>query len=101
VRIIGATTLSEYKEFIQEDEALSRRFRTVQVNEPSIEERAAFSTACGRVSSATTRSASWMKRSKRRSRCRRAISGHLHLPDKVIGWLDTAAVAPKSIAAGK
>ena len=28
VRIIGATTLSEYKEFIQEDEALARRFRT-------------------------------------------------------------------------
>ena len=30
VRIIGATTLSEYKEFMQEDEALARRFRTVQ-----------------------------------------------------------------------
>ncbi len=28
VRIIGATTLSEYKEYIQEDEALARRFRT-------------------------------------------------------------------------
>ena len=38
VRIIGATTLSEYKEFIQEDEALARRFRTVQVAEPTIEE---------------------------------------------------------------
>src|SRR4051812_50219459 len=38
VRIIGATTLSEYKEFIQEDEALARRFRTVQVNEPTIEQ---------------------------------------------------------------
>ena len=41
VRIIGATTLSEYKEFIQEDEALARRFRTVQVDEPSIERDAA------------------------------------------------------------
>src|SRR5206468_11343479 len=38
VRIIGATTQSEYKEFIQEDEALARRFRTVQVNEPTIDE---------------------------------------------------------------
>src|SRR6266487_2928873 len=38
VRIIGATTLSEYKEFIQEDEALARRFRTVQVDEPTIEQ---------------------------------------------------------------
>jgi len=38
VRIIGATTLSEYKEFLQEDEALARRFRTVNVAEPTIEE---------------------------------------------------------------
>src|SRR4026209_2437253 len=38
VRMVGATTLSEYKEYIQEDEALARRFRTVQVCEPSIEE---------------------------------------------------------------
>ena len=38
VRMIGATTLSEYKEYIQEDEALARRFRTVQVAEPSIDE---------------------------------------------------------------
>ena len=37
VRIIGATTLSEYKEFIQEDEALARRFRTVHVAEPTID----------------------------------------------------------------
>ena len=38
VRIIGATTLSEYKEFIQEDEALARRFRTVKISEPSLDE---------------------------------------------------------------
>jgi ATP-dependent Clp protease ATP-binding subunit ClpA len=38
VRMIGATTLSEYKEYIQEDEALARRFRTVHVAEPSVEE---------------------------------------------------------------
>ena len=38
VRIVGATTLSEYKEFVQEDEALARRFRTVFVAEPSIDE---------------------------------------------------------------
>ncbi len=38
VRMIGATTLSEYKEYIQEDEALARRFRTVHVTEPDLEE---------------------------------------------------------------
>jgi hypothetical protein len=36
--MIAATTLSEYKEYIQEDEALARRFRCVTVCEPSIEE---------------------------------------------------------------
>ena len=38
MRIIGATTLSEYKEYIAEDEALARRFRLVKVVEPSISE---------------------------------------------------------------
>src|SRR5437899_11381475 len=38
IRMIAATTLSEYKEYIQEDEALARRFRCVQVCEPSLEE---------------------------------------------------------------
>src|SRR3954470_6625538 len=36
LRIIGATTLNEYKEYIGEDEALARRFRLVKVEEPSI-----------------------------------------------------------------
>jgi ATP-dependent Clp protease ATP-binding subunit ClpA len=38
LRIIGATTLTEYKEYIGEDEALSRRFRLVKVDEPTIDE---------------------------------------------------------------
>jgi ATP-dependent Clp protease ATP-binding subunit ClpC len=92
VRMIGATTLSEYKEYIQEDEALARRFRTVMVPEPSIDE---------------TRRILY----KLRPRLERNYSvkindsaieavlelsprymRHLHLPDKVIGWLDTASV---------
>src|SRR5207245_7711345 len=38
IRMVAATTLSEYKEYIQEDEALARRFRCVHVGEPSIDE---------------------------------------------------------------
>src|SRR4029078_2383579 len=38
LRIIGATTITEYKEYISEDEALARRFRLVKVAEPSIDE---------------------------------------------------------------
>jgi ATP-dependent Clp protease ATP-binding subunit ClpC len=92
VRIIGATTLSEYKEYIQEDEALARRFRTVQVAEPSIEQ---------------TRRILYHLRSRlERNYSVRILDEaidtalemsprymrHLHLPDKVIGWLDTASV---------
>jgi ATP-dependent Clp protease ATP-binding subunit ClpA len=92
VRIIGATTLSEYKEFIQEDEALARRFRTVHVAEPSIEQtRHILYSLRPRlernysvhiqdeaIETALEMSPRYMR--------------HLQLPDKVIGWLDTAAV---------
>ncbi|EED86034.1 predicted protein, partial [Postia placenta Mad-698-R] len=37
-RCIGATTLAEYREHIEKDGALERRFATVLVNEPTIEE---------------------------------------------------------------
>ncbi len=38
VRIIGATTTSEYKEFIENDRALSRRFQPVVIKEPSLDD---------------------------------------------------------------
>ena len=38
VRIIGATTLNEYRKYIEKDTALERRFQPVTVNEPSIAE---------------------------------------------------------------
>lgn len=34
IKIIGATTTEEYKEYIEKDKALSRRFQTVQIKEP-------------------------------------------------------------------
>ncbi len=34
---IGATTLSEYKKYIEKDSALERRFQPVKVDEPSVE----------------------------------------------------------------
>jgi ATP-dependent Clp protease ATP-binding subunit ClpA len=92
VRIIGATTLSEYKEFMQEDEALARRFRTVHVDEPSIEETRNIlynlrprleRNYSVRITDAAIETA--LEMSPRYMR-------HLQLPDKVIGWLDTAAV---------
>ena len=35
---IGATTLKEYREYIEKDRALERRFQPVMVNEPSVED---------------------------------------------------------------
>ena len=37
VRVIGATTLDEYKKYIEKDKALERRFQPVNVDEPSVE----------------------------------------------------------------
>jgi ATP-dependent Clp protease ATP-binding subunit ClpA len=92
VRMVGATTLSEYKEYIQEDEALARRFRTVLVGEPSIEEtrRILYSLRPRLERNYSVRLLdeaidTALEMSPRYQR-------HLHLPDKVIGWLDTAAV---------
>ncbi|HSL21513.1 MAG TPA: AAA family ATPase, partial [Vicinamibacterales bacterium] len=92
VRMIGATTLSEYKEYIQEDEALARRFRTVQVCEPTVEEtrrilynlrpRLERNYSVRVLDEAIDTALEMSPRYQR----------HLHLPDKVIGWLDTAAV---------
>ena len=92
VRIIGATTLSEYKEFMQEDEALARRFRTVHISEPTIEETRHIlynlrprleRNYSVRIKDDAIETA--LEMSPRYMR-------HLLLPDKVIGWLDTAAV---------
>jgi ATP-dependent Clp protease ATP-binding subunit ClpA len=92
MRIIGATTLSEYKEYIAEDEALARRFRTVKVDEPSLSETReillglrprlernySVTISDDAINTALEMAPKYIR--------------NLHLPDKAIGWLDTAAV---------
>ena len=92
IRMVAATTLSEYKEYIQEDEALARRFRCVMVCEPTIEEtrqilyhirpRLERNYSVRLLDEAIETALDLSPRYMR----------HLHLPDKVIGWLDTASV---------
>ncbi len=92
VRIIAATTTSEYKQYIDEDEALARRFRTVYIEEPTIEE----------ARNIIEQSKSQMEQDYSVKIDDSAIDTaiemalryerHLHLPDKVIGWIDTACV---------
>ena len=38
IQVIGATTLKEYRKYIEKDSALERRFQPVFVNEPSVSE---------------------------------------------------------------
>lgn len=38
LRLIGATTMDEYRKYIEKDKALERRFQPVMVDEPSVEE---------------------------------------------------------------
>ncbi len=38
LRCIGATTLDEYRKFIEKDKALERRFQPVMIDEPSVED---------------------------------------------------------------
>jgi ATP-dependent Clp protease ATP-binding subunit ClpA len=92
LRIIGATTLSEYREYIGEDEALARRFRLVKVDEPSIGETREILLGVRprlernysvKISDEAINTALEMAPKYIRN---------LHLPDKAIGWLDTAAV---------
>jgi ATP-dependent Clp protease ATP-binding subunit ClpC len=92
MRIIGATTISEYKEYIAEDEALARRFRLVKVVEPTISETREILLGLRprlernysvKISDDAINTALEMAPKYIRN---------LHLPDKAIGWLDTAAV---------
>src|SRR5256714_914981 len=92
MRIIGATTLTEYKEYIAEDEALARRFRLVKVAEPSLnetreillglrprlEKNYSVTISDDAINTALEMAPKYIR--------------NLHLPDKAIGWLDTAAV---------
>ncbi|MCA1573046.1 MAG: ATP-dependent Clp protease ATP-binding subunit [Acidobacteria bacterium] len=92
MRMIGATTISEYKEYIAEDEALARRFRLVKVVEPTISETREILLGLRprlernysvKISDDAINTALEMAPKYIRN---------LHLPDKAIGWLDTAAV---------
>src|SRR5690606_38971995 len=38
LRVVGATTLDEYRKYIEKDAALERRFQPVYVSEPSVED---------------------------------------------------------------
>lgn len=90
LRTIGATTWAEYKKYFEKDPALTRRFQTIQVVEPSEEDAASMLRALverleqhHQVKILDEAVVASVKLSKRYIPARQ-------LPDKAIGILDTA-----------
>ncbi|MHB1661656.1 MAG: AAA family ATPase [bacterium] len=92
VQIIGATTLSEYKEFIAEDEALARRFRLVNVHEPSAEDTKRILYGLKRRFEDTYGVEIENDALEESIRLSSRYSRSLRLPDKAIGWIDSGCV---------
>jgi len=93
LRVIGATTLAEYRKHIEKDAALERRFQTLFVEEPSPEDTIAILRGLKeryevhhgvRISDAAIVAAATLSS--------RYISGRF-LPDKAIDLVDEAAAA--------
>ncbi|HUN82711.1 MAG TPA: ATP-dependent chaperone ClpB [Phycisphaerae bacterium] len=91
LRCIGATTLEEYRQHIEKDKALERRFQTVYVGEPSVEDTIAILRGLKprydahhgvRIQDAALVAAATLSH--------RYITAR-HLPDKAIDLIDEAA----------
>jgi ATP-dependent Clp protease ATP-binding subunit ClpA len=92
VQIIGATTAAEHKMYVQEDEALARRFRVIDLKESSMEDTREILLGVRprleknynvKISDEALETA--LELSPR-------YMHSLRLPDKPITWLDTACV---------
>jgi len=92
---VGATTLKEYREYIEKDPALERRFQPILVEEPSIEDTVAILRGIKekyevhhgiRITDSALVAAATLSA--------RYISGRL-LPDKAVDLIDEAAAALK------
>jgi ATP-dependent Clp protease ATP-binding subunit ClpB len=91
LRMIGATTLDEYRKYIEKDSALERRFQPVYVDEPSVEDTIAILRGLKeryevhhgvRITDSALVAAAVLSD--------RYITGR-HLPDKAIDLIDEAA----------
>jgi ATP-dependent Clp protease ATP-binding subunit ClpC len=93
IQLIGATTIAEYRKYVERDAALERRFQPVTVEEPTLEE--AENILCGIVSK--------YEEHHRVTITREAISAAValsaryindrNLPDNAIDLIDEAAAA--------
>ncbi|MBG6108596.1 ATP-dependent Clp protease ATP-binding subunit [Frigoribacterium sp. CG_9.8] len=91
LRLIGATTLDEYRQYIEKDAALERRFQQVFVGEPSVEDTIAILRGLkGRYEAHHKVAIADSALVAAASLSNRYISGR-QLPDKAIDLVDEAA----------
>ena len=79
---VGATTLDEYRKYIEKDAALERRFQKVLVDEPSVEDTIAILRGLQERTRCTTASRSPTRRSSPRPSCRTATSPTASCPTR-------------------
>jgi ATP-dependent Clp protease ATP-binding subunit ClpB len=91
LHVIGATTLDEYRKYVEKDKALERRFQPVYVGEPSVEDTIAILRGLKeryevhhgvRITDAALVAAATLSN---------RYVGERHLPDKAIDLIDEAA----------
>ena len=91
LQVIGATTISEYRKHIEKDAALERRFQSVTVGEPSVED--ALKILCGLREKYETHHKLKISDEALRAAVELSIRyiADRYLPDKAIDLIDEAA----------
>ena len=64
LQCVGATTMNEYRKYIEKDAALERRFQTIKVDAPTVDEAIQILKVCARRTRRITKPSSLTKRSR-------------------------------------
>ena len=91
IQAIGATTLNEYKKYIEKDAALERRFQTVLVGEPGVEDAIAILKGLRDRYEAFHRAQITDEAIEAAVRMSHRYIADRYLPDKAIDLMDEAA----------
>ena len=93
LRAIGATTLNEYRKYIEKDAALERRFQTVFVGEPNVEDTIAILRGLKESTKCIMACASKIRRIVAAATLSHRYISDRFLPDKAIDLIDEAAAS--------
>jgi ATP-dependent Clp protease ATP-binding subunit ClpB len=91
LRTIGATTLDEYQKYFESDKALERRFQTVYVDEPSVEDTISILRGLQEIRELPQNAKSWTKPLIAAAELSHRYIADRFLPDKAIDLIDEAA----------